>query len=122
MKLSKNFSDIEWQCKCGCGQNIIHQELVDMMQKFRDLVKKPVIVHCVNRCQKHNDSLPHSVKNSQHVVGKACDFHVKGLTNPELHALVLTSEDIFTGGIGLYDWGCHVDIARKRQWDSRKHA
>lgn len=117
--ISKDFSMVEWQCRCSCGQSIIEADLVEMMQKFRDRVKKPVIVHCVNRCKEHNEKVG-GVPKSLHIEGKACDFHVKGLTIPELHAIAITSEDIFTGGIGLYDTFVHVDIGSKRYWDNRR--
>jgi uncharacterized protein YcbK (DUF882 family) len=121
MMLSKNFSTVEWECRCGCGQCIVEPALVNMMQSFRDLVKKQVVVHCVNRCPKHNEEVG-GVLGSYHTLGQACDFHVKGFTIPELHSVALTSEDIFIGGIGIYDTFVHVDIGKKRQWDNRKHA
>lgn len=118
MKLSKNFSTEEWVCKCGCGQLKINGELVDMMQKFRDRIGKPVVVHCVNRCPDHNAEVG-GVQDSKHVDGKGCDFHVRGMSMKELHATALSSEDILTGGIGLYDWGVHADVGPKRTWDKR---
>jgi uncharacterized protein YcbK (DUF882 family) len=119
--ISKNFSEVEWQCKCGCGQMIIVSELVNMMQTFRDEINLPITIHCVNRCRKHNKEIggaDDDDKISLHVTGQACDFHVPKMNMNELHANVLAC-DIFTGGIGLYDWGCHADVGHKRFWNKR---
>jgi uncharacterized protein YcbK (DUF882 family) len=112
--ISKNFSEIEWQCKCGCRQMIIVPELVTAMQVFRNTIKKPVIVHCVNRCSQHNKNVG-GVPNSRHIKGEACDFHVLGLPITELHDFVLGNNNLFNG-IGFYKWGCHVDVGLKRIW------
>jgi uncharacterized protein YcbK (DUF882 family) len=115
MKISEHFDDSEFTCHCGCGQNVIHQELVDMLEAFRARVDKPIIVHCVNRCSQHN-AVVGGVKNSLHREGMACDCHVKKMPIKELHAIALSSEDILTGGIGIYDWGIHVDVGAKKTW------
>lgn len=118
--ISKNFSEIEWMCKCGCRQCIIEPKLVNMMQTFRNKINLPITVHCVNRCIKHNKAIGGVVKPpSKHISGKACDFHVKKLKMKKFHEIIMNSQDIFTGGIGLYDWGVHVDIAKRRFWDNR---
>jgi len=89
------------------------------MQSLRDRIGSQIIVHCVNRCPDHNRHIG-GEQNSRHLYGQACDFHAKHLTIPELHAFVLSSEDILTGGIGIYDTFVHVDIGSKRIWDNRR--
>lgn len=122
--IRKNFSKNEWTCKCGCGQTIVVDKLADMMQEFRDIINLRVVVHCVNRCKEHNENLIKegikASRSSLHLEAKACDFHVPSLRIKKLHALVLAKDDLFNGGVGLYDWGVHVDIGRKRLWDSRR--
>ena len=116
--VGKYFHEAEWECHCGCGQNEVHQELVDMMDALRAHVGKPVIVHCVNRCVRHNHNVG-GHPNSYHIEGKACDFHVKGMSNRELHRICLElydANEIITGGWGQYSWGAHIDIANKRYW------
>ena len=111
-KISENFtSPIETACKCGCGQDIIKPELVSTIQAIRNLAGNSVIVHCWNRCQKHNDSLPNSVPNSQHIYGNAIDFHVRGMSMKKLHEFIgQLYEDGIIRHVGYYDWGCHIDI------------
>lgn len=112
--ISLNFTKNEWKCRCGCGQMIIVPELVTTMQIFRNTIGKPILVHCVNRCPKHNKSVK-GTPNSPHIKGRACDFHIIGLTNVILHDLVFGNNNLF-GGIGFYKWGCHVDVGPKRMW------
>ncbi|MBN2401009.1 MAG: DUF882 domain-containing protein [Spirochaetes bacterium] len=118
MKLSKHFTDVEFRCRCGCGQMIVNPKLLHKLEELRERINKPIIIHCVNRCIEHNAAVG-GVGNSYHISGKAADFHIKGLPMKNLHALILNSDDIFDGGIGVYDWGCHVDVGEKRVWDKR---
>jgi uncharacterized protein YcbK (DUF882 family) len=116
--LSKNMDTSEWICHCGCEQLLIKEKLVKMMQSFRDRIGSPLTIHCVNRCKAHNADVG-GKENSLHLTGDACDFHAPKLKTKELHAIALSSEDILTGGIGLYDTFLHVDIGTKRLWDNR---
>lgn len=84
--LTKNFSRWEFACPCGCGQDTIDYKLVEIMQKIRDMVDVPLIIrsnpadrsqHAGNRCLESN-RLIGSEDTSQHVIGKAVDFHFDG--------------------------------------------
>ena len=109
-KISEHFSDLESQCRCGCGQNIIKPELVSTLEAIRNLANLPVIIHCWNRCQKHNDRVG-GVPNSQHIIGTAADFHIKNMSIKKLHEFVgQLYEDKIIRHVGYYDWGCHIDI------------
>lgn len=119
-KISKNFTVEEFSCNCGCGQLFIDNKLVNMMQTFRDRLNIPIKINCVNRCEKHNAEIPNSSQNSLHLKGSACDFSVPGFSAKELQVSVLHSDDIFTGGIGMYDTFMHIDTGKKRSWDNRK--
>lgn len=124
MKLSKHFDkETEWMCKCGCEQCFVNRPLLAMAEKFREFVDKPVIVHCVNRCEKHNDNVG-GARNSLHLKGIAMDCHVRDMSVRELHkiAQMLHTEDgLFWGGLGYYpSWGIHFDVGRFRTWGRRK--
>lgn len=117
-KVSEHFSLSEATCHCGCGQATIDKKLYEILELFRSYIgDKPMITHCINRCQKHNKNVG-GVKNSQHVGGHAWDGHVAGLTTKELHELALSAykNNILPGGLGLYDWGIHIDSGKKRKW------
>lgn len=48
------------------------------MDKIRQLMGRPIIVHCAFRSLEYNKLIGGST-NSQHLYGCACDFHVQGL-------------------------------------------
>jgi len=127
MKISNHFdtSTDQIKCSCGCGQEIINEELFDILEDFRHYAgDKPIILHCVNRCKKHNAEIG-GAKKSYHIIGSAGDFHIKGISIPELHKMALRYyyEVKRPIGLGLYDWGIHLDTSEKhkheRLWDMR---
>jgi len=116
--VSPHFSLSEIECHCGCGQKKIDKKLIDMAEALRNYIGMPMITHCVNRCKFHNARVG-GVPSSQHIKGTAMDFHVKGMKNKKLHKLckkLWKKKDILIGGLGLYDWGVHIDSARYRRW------
>lgn len=118
IKYSKYFSNKDKiACSC-CGKIIVANELLVMMDKLREFVGKPIIVHCVYRCPKHNADVG-GKETSQHLLGHACDFHIKGLDMKELHRIAHSLhgvDNILYGGLGYYDTFIHIDIARFRSW------
>ena len=110
MRVSAHFTEDEFTCRCGCGQCIVVPELVDTMEMIRNFIDKPVIVHCVNRCPQHNADVG-GKENSEHIIGRACDFHVKWMRNKKLHKILLHMfDDDIVNDLGLYNWGVHVGI------------
>jgi hypothetical protein len=75
--ISKNFNKSDFTCDCGCGKNNISPVVVKYCQIIRDALNMPVYINCGTRCQKYNDSLPNSVKNSSHITGLAADIRAK---------------------------------------------
>ena len=118
MMVGKYFSQDEIKCHCGCGLCHVAPDLYKMADALREYIGKPMIVHCVNRCIKHNRAVG-GVVGSLHISGYAMDFHCKGLPNKKLHKIcrkLWKKREILTGGLGIYDWGVHIDIGRYRTW------
>lgn len=111
---TKHFKPAEFACKCGCGNQIVHPELVRLLERLRARVLKPIHIDSGYRCRKHNKAVG-GVKNSMHLVGKAADIAGRGITTERLAAL---AEDVGFNGIGIYEAKnfVHVDIGRKRRW------
>ena len=97
--MTANFQRAEFCCKCGCGADHISDKLVDKLQKLRDTLGRPIRVLSGVRCRKHNTAVG-GEKNSFHLIGRAADICVAGMSTAELHAAVEAS-GLF-GGIGLY--------------------
>lgn len=109
-----DFIKREFECKCGCGKNKTKRQLIDKLQKLRDFIHRPIFVLSGYRCEKHNAKVG-GVLNSQHLVGKAADIYVKGMSSQALAKLIERSNLFRNGGIGVYVKRnfVHVDIRGK---------
>jgi|TARA_R100001369_G_scaffold5134_1_gene14668 uncharacterized protein YcbK (DUF882 family) len=115
MKLTKNFSLEEFECKCGCKmpefvkKNVT--ELAENLQVLRNLVGRLDLTNAY-RCKRHNADVGGST-NSQHLVGKAADVKSKTIKPKDMAQIVadLMKNEIFElGGIGIYNTFTHIDI------------
>ena len=84
--LVKDFEPTEFKCECGgkyCTGYPTYMKRVELMhlQTIRDHYKKPMQVTCGLRCKPYNDSLKGSIPSSLHLVGRACDFYMEGVTD-----------------------------------------
>lgn len=85
--LSKNFSRYEFACKCGCGFDRVHPEIVQMVQEVRDEIGEPVVIASGCRCEAHNKRVG-GVKDSAHTTGEAADIYVDGMRSEELGRII----------------------------------
>ena len=116
--ISEHFNRSEYSCSCGCGFDAVDKELNEIMEKIRSNFG-PVQVHCACRCLKHNQEVG-SKDTSQHVRGLAADFHINDINN---ESIIYYANELLPnkGGIGIYDWGVHVDVRKTRaRWDHRE--
>ena len=81
----KHFKKSEFTCKCGCGMNNISIELVKVLEDIRNHFGQPCTVTSGCRCASHNKKVG-GVQGSRHVVGKASDIYVKGVSASTLLA------------------------------------
>lgn len=118
--LTKNFNRAEFACKgqnC-CGNSApVSVRLVHAIQALRDKLGVPLTINSGFRCVKHNKAVG-GAASSQHLYGTAADIKAKGITPAELFGI---AEQLgLFDGIGLYDWGIHVDVRGvKARWDYR---
>lgn len=133
--LSPHFSLNE--VKCGCIRHKrdepycnVSPRLLMLAEKIRERFDCPMITHSVCRCKESNEEAG-GVKNSQHLEGKAMDFHVKGFEAMPDWVYKTILEEYRNGklpelgGLFLYDWGVHIDVrnnsdGRLRTGDYRK--
>ena len=116
---SRYFSDWELMCHgkgqghCDCGIETaenVSLRLLELLDILRENIGGPVEISCAYRCPEHNDAVG-GVPNSQHVQGTAADIQTPDYPHcntPE--KLRWYCEQLPFDGIGLYDWGCHVDV------------
>ena len=116
---SEHFSVEELMCHgasqghCGCGPetaNNVSPLLLEKLEALRAMIGGPIEISCAYRCPAHNAEVG-GVPNSQHVNGTAADVQTPNYNhcNTPEH-LKWYCEQIGFDGIGLYDWGCHVDV------------
>ena len=125
MKLTKNFNKSEFESKDGSSMpkevfyNI--QKVANQLQFLRDYLGKSIRVNSAYRSPRHNASIG-GVKNSQHVLGKASDIVVSGLTTTEVYNIIeelIDKGDMLQGGLGLYNSFVHYDIrGGKARWNN----
>ena len=115
--LSENFSRPEFACRCGCGFDTVDTKLLDYLQMLRDRTEAKITINSSCRCAKHNLSVGGAEK-SQHLVGRAADIVVEGMTPQEVYAIldvqIMPSN---SGGLKRYNSFVHVD-SRPGHWRS----
>ena len=126
--LSPHFAKDECVCRCGCGLCNATPRLLMMAEKIRDLLRQPMIVTSVCRCREHNAKVCGSPQ-STHLLGRAMDFYCKRLSPQAVYDAIVRAwengELSELGGVGIYDWGIHIDTEKApdghlRRWDKRK--
>ena len=80
-----DFRPEEFKCECGgryCTGYPSYMKRVELanLQSIRNHFKKPMTVTCGLRCKGYNRRLSGSIPNSLHLVGRACDFNMNGVT------------------------------------------
>ena len=126
MRITENFSKSEFDSKDGAEMphdilmNV--QKLAGQLQILRNNINKPITINSGYRSPEHNKAI--GVSNSQHVLGKAADIKVKGISTRILAALIedlINDGDMLQGGLGIYDTFVHYDIRKnKARWDYTK--
>ncbi len=85
----KHFKKDEFTCKCGCGLNNLDLRLANVLEQIREHFGKACIVTSGCRCSKHNKNVG-GVQGSRHVLGKAADIYIQGISADELLAYTKT--------------------------------
>ena len=116
IKISENFSLHEFECRDGSHLVKLDEELIDKLQKLRELIGKPITVNSGYRTTEYNKKIGGAPK-SQHIEGKAADITVKGLTPLQVKEY---AEKVGFRGIGIYNTFTHVDVrTTQTRWDLR---
>lgn len=117
------FDREEFRCQCGgkyCNGFPAEPEekLVRTLDEIRRRLGSPVQIVDAGgsgvRCKTHNANVG-GVANSEHLYGRAADLH----SSASPTRMKAVAEEVMgnTGGIGLYDWGIHVDTGKYSRWN-----
>ena len=123
MKLTENFSLHEFRCRDGSDvpeeymDNV--KELAENLQVLRDYIQKPINVISGYRSPSYNKKID-GARRSQHLLAKAGDLIVKGMTPDEVKAAIvhlIKEGKMKKGGVGLYTHFTHYDVRGfNRRW------
>ena len=102
----KHFTEDEFACKCGCGYNGPHPQLVAALDMVREEFGKPISILSGCRCPKHNAETPGAVEDSAHVRGYAADLRCLD-SGDRLDLLKILPK--YFSRIGIYKSFIHVD-------------
>ena len=114
------FTRAEFRCPCGkCGGFPVapEEKIVRTVDAIRAKLGKPITISSGVRCTEHNAAVG-GVATSYHLKGMAADLHCATATPAEMKK---AAEAVMgkTGGIGLYDWGIHVDVGKYSRWNGK---
>lgn len=125
--MTKNFSEEEFDCMDGSIMpiNVYHNmvKVANQLQTLRNYIGKPIRVNSAYRSEDYNKVIG-GVKNSQHIMGRAADIVVKGMTPIEVSKIIeelINKGDMLQGGLGIYSSFVHYDIrGTKARWNYSK--
>lgn len=106
VRVSKDFVLREFECKDGSHQVVLKRDLLDKLQRLRDLAGLPVVVTSGYRNPAYNLKVGGS-PTSRHLRGEAADIQIPGLSPQQVAEL---AEKVGFNGIGVYDTFTHVDV------------
>ena len=125
VQLENNFSLKEFRCRDGTD---VPSDLMDNVRKLaknlqvlRDHINKPITIISGYRTPDYNKKCG-GVKRSQHLLAKAADIVVSGMTSLEVRDTVIKlikEGKMDSGGVGIYSTFTHYDVrGRNSRWGS----
>lgn len=113
-RLSPHFTLVEFACKDGSDEVLIHPALPGLLETIRAHFGAPVHINSAYRTPAHNRRVG-GASDSRHVWGCAVDVTVRGATNPQVYSFARSLEP---GGLGKYASFTHIDVdGWRRRWN-----
>ena len=109
-RLAPSFTVREFRCRDGSDVVMIDESLVVLLQCIREHFGKPITITSGYRTAAHNKSVG-GAKSSQHLLGRAADIRVAGVSVEDVAAY---AESLLPGwgGVGRYP----VKAGRAKGW------
>lgn len=119
-RVGKYFRSSEFDCSCDhCSHTFIDPELVELLDRMRDLTGAPIVITSAYRCDFKQNELResgHKTANgrSTHQDGKAADIRCAGLNGIDLEYF---ADKAGFEAIGIAEKWIHVDTRKgRRRW------
>ena len=104
---TKNFKPSEFFCRCNmCSDQIINEDIIHLAQKIRETFGKSLSINSGYRCPRYNSTLEGASKMSQHVLGRAMDIFIFGVTPLQIAQVAIVNGAM---GLGIAPLFCHID-------------
>ena len=109
-RLAPSFTVREFRCRDGSDVVMIDESLVVLLQCIREHFGKPITITSGYRTAAHNAAVG-GAKSSQHLLGRAADIQVQGVSVEDVAAY---AESLMPGwgGVGRYP----VKAGRAKGW------
>lgn len=98
-----HFKREEFECRCGCGGNLIADDFVDALDVLREQLGFALVISSGYRCPQHNMNVSSTGHEGPHTTGRAADIKIARPQAFELARMAMRS-DLFTG-IGFMQRG-----------------
>ena len=118
-RISKHFSQAEFDCKCGCScEMIVSSDLLKILEEIRICVGEPIKVLSGHRCEEHNRSVGgapqswHLLRNHSLLASDITYWDPEKRTHLNALRLYVTADRLGASGLGLYGGNTpriHVD-------------
>ena len=109
MMITKNFSVDEMMCHCGCGEDSMDMDFMDILQGIREDMNRPLKISSAVRCANHNTKVSSTGKNGPHVPRtegtKASDILISGADALRLVDIAMKHG---LSGVGISQRGPHA--------------
>lgn len=116
----KDFSEDEFECRCGCQTCNVKSKFMDRLQKARDIAKTidkrvPFIISSGCRCKKHNKQIG-GYPNSRHLSSKSVKSTAGDIVSDNDHYRAVILIALVKAGfthIGFGEDFLHADMSNK---------
>lgn len=109
-RLAPSFTVREFRCRDGSDVVMIDESLVVLLQCIREHFGKPITITSGYRTATHNTAVG-GAKSSQHLLGRAADIQVQGVSVEDVAAYAESLMPAW-GGVGRYP----VKAGRAKGW------